>query len=95
MEYKFTTSQVTSKDMEPWKVNISFFSASGTFGIIIKQVIRQSWFKIQGTFVCGSKSPLLYVLPVCVAKVKDLNYCQSTFHNFRGDVIRLSPVVRV
>lgn len=79
--------------MGPCKVNISLFSALGIFGIIVKQVIRQCHGLKYKVYV--GMSHILYGLPVCVVKVKDLNYCQSTFHNFRGDRIRLSPAIRV
>lgn len=85
--------QVKSKEMGPCKVNLSLFSASRIFGINVKQVIIQfHGLKYKVPFYAAA-SHILYALCacvcVCVVEVKDLNSCQSTFHNFRGDVIKV------
>lgn len=92
-----TTCHITRKEMGPCKVHISLFSALGIFGINVKQVIKQCHdlkYKVP-FYMLQHPTSCLSSVCVCVVEVKDLNYCQSTFHNFRGDVIKLSPVVRV
>lgn len=40
-ESELHVNNVTSKEMGPYKVHISLFGALGTFGINVKQVIKQ------------------------------------------------------